>query len=293
MYKSRSQKVGAMTLDNHNLSVLKLKELNQLFQCSLCSGYIINATTIIDCCHIFCRSCIVKHLQSNFSCPKCRVRIPSDQIWTSITFDSTFQSLIYKVVPGLYRSEMKQQKEFLSNNSDSNKCNDLDKQEFYELSDKISILLVYFNSNNDKSLGVQTVNQNKLHPPSSSSSSSSPSPSPSPSTSVDKRYLLCPAGFSICSLKKFIKLKYELSSSYEVDILYEDNILTDNLLLIDVVYIYSKVSHLFLLLVFIFSLFLFLSRSSVSFVSSIIFIISKGIPDHPLSSSSLNLSLSL
>ena len=54
-----------------------------------------------------------------------------------------------------------------------------------------------------------------------------------------KRYLLCPAGLSILTLKKFIARKYGLPTTYRVDIMYLEDILNEDYTLMDVAYIYA------------------------------------------------------
>ena len=44
-----------------------LKDLNDVITCRLCEGYLIDATTITECLHTFCKSCIVKHLEDDTS----------------------------------------------------------------------------------------------------------------------------------------------------------------------------------------------------------------------------------
>ena len=39
----------------------------------ICSGYLVDATTVTECLHTFCKSCIVKHLEDNINCPECEV----------------------------------------------------------------------------------------------------------------------------------------------------------------------------------------------------------------------------
>nr|CAI5834204.1 unnamed protein product [Callosobruchus analis] len=57
------------------LEKIKLKEINPYLTCHLCKGYLIDATTISECLHSFCRSCIIKFLQENSHCPVCEVII--------------------------------------------------------------------------------------------------------------------------------------------------------------------------------------------------------------------------
>lgn len=33
--------------------------------CSLCSGYFVDATTVIDCLHTFCKSCLLKYFEGD------------------------------------------------------------------------------------------------------------------------------------------------------------------------------------------------------------------------------------
>lgn len=56
-----------------------------------------------------CKSCIIKYLDDkdnqNFRiCPKCNTQIHKTKPKRSIRSDSTFQDIIYKIVPNLYKS---------------------------------------------------------------------------------------------------------------------------------------------------------------------------------------------
>ena len=44
-----------------------LRDVNEIITCRLCEGYFIDATTIAECLHTFCKSCIVKHLEDETS----------------------------------------------------------------------------------------------------------------------------------------------------------------------------------------------------------------------------------
>ncbi|KAH1011106.1 hypothetical protein HUJ04_000542 [Dendroctonus ponderosae] len=52
-----------------------LNEINEYLTCYLCKGYFIDATTISECLHSFCRSCIIKFLQDKSYCPVCELII--------------------------------------------------------------------------------------------------------------------------------------------------------------------------------------------------------------------------
>ena len=83
---------------------VKLSDLKEHISCYLCKGYLIEATTIIECLHTFCKNCIVKYLnESNNTCPKCDNVIHQSHPLQYISFDRTMQDIVYKLVPNLER----------------------------------------------------------------------------------------------------------------------------------------------------------------------------------------------
>lgn len=83
---------------------VKLSDLKEHISCYLCKGYLIEATTIIECLHTFCKSCIVKYLNDdNKKCPKCDNLIHQSHPLNYISFDRTMQDIVYKLVPNLER----------------------------------------------------------------------------------------------------------------------------------------------------------------------------------------------
>lgn len=108
---------------------LRMADLNASLICTLCSGYLIDATTIIECLHsckyvfvhpcihyklivLVCRSCIVRYLESNKYCPTCDVQVHKTKPLLNIRADQTLQDIVYKLVPGLFQSK------FISNEID-------------------------------------------------------------------------------------------------------------------------------------------------------------------------------
>ncbi|XP_023697670.1 polycomb group RING finger protein 1 isoform X3 [Paramormyrops kingsleyae] len=91
---------------------LKIKDLNEHIVCYLCAGYFIDATTITECLHTFCKSCIVKYLQTSKYCPMCNIKIHETQPLLNLKLDRVMQDIVYKLVPGLQESEDKRIKEF-------------------------------------------------------------------------------------------------------------------------------------------------------------------------------------
>ncbi|KAJ8247419.1 hypothetical protein GJAV_G00246170 [Gymnothorax javanicus] len=91
---------------------IKLWDINAHITCRLCEGYLIDATTVTECLHTFCRSCLVKYLEENNTCPACRIVIHQSHPLQYIGHDRTMQDIVYKLVPGLQDAEMKKQREF-------------------------------------------------------------------------------------------------------------------------------------------------------------------------------------
>uniref|UniRef100_A0A3Q2XCQ6 Polycomb group RING finger protein 1 n=1 Tax=Haplochromis burtoni TaxID=8153 RepID=A0A3Q2XCQ6_HAPBU len=99
-------------LRNEEEVKLKIKDLNEHIVCYLCAGYFIDATTITECLHTFCKSCIVKYLQTSKYCPMCNIKIHETQPLLNLKLDRVMQDIVYKLVPGLQESEDKRIKEF-------------------------------------------------------------------------------------------------------------------------------------------------------------------------------------
>ncbi|OXB60088.1 UNVERIFIED_CONTAM: hypothetical protein H355_001144 [Colinus virginianus] len=59
----------------HRTTRIKITELNPHLMCVLCGGYFIDATTIIECLHSFCKTCIVRYLETSKYCPICDVQV--------------------------------------------------------------------------------------------------------------------------------------------------------------------------------------------------------------------------
>lgn len=51
--------------------------------------------------YLVCKSCLVKHLEENNSCPTCQIVIHQSHPLQYISFDRTMQDIVFKLVPGL------------------------------------------------------------------------------------------------------------------------------------------------------------------------------------------------
>ncbi|XP_016838874.1 polycomb group protein Psc isoform X1 [Nasonia vitripennis] len=85
-----------------------VKDLNDHIVCPLCRGYLIDATTLVECLHSFCRGCILRRLHNGpKTCPVCSASALNPPI-----ADVGLQRLVYLVVPGLFRSEQERRRHF-------------------------------------------------------------------------------------------------------------------------------------------------------------------------------------
>ncbi|XP_024890867.1 polycomb group RING finger protein 3 [Temnothorax curvispinosus] len=91
---------------------IKLKNLNSHITCKICRGYLIDATTVTECLHTFCKSCLVKHLEEKHTCPTCQIVIHQSHPLQYISFDRTMQDIVYKLVPDLQENEIKRERDF-------------------------------------------------------------------------------------------------------------------------------------------------------------------------------------
>lgn len=89
-----------------------LRNVNPCITCYICKGYLVDATTISECLHTFCRSCLVKFLLENNTCPRCGNLIHQSHPLSYISYDRTIQDIVYKLVPNLQENEWKRQIEF-------------------------------------------------------------------------------------------------------------------------------------------------------------------------------------
>ncbi|KYN04429.1 PREDICTED: mucin-17-like [Cyphomyrmex costatus] len=198
-----------------------LAKLNEQLTCKLCGGYFIDATTIIECLHSFCKSCIVKYLESNKYCPICEVQVHKSRPLLNIRPDYTLQDIVYKLVPGCYQNEMRCRKEFYAKHPDE--CIETVSPEsrgepieshIYSPDESLSLSLEYSNP------CTKDLSETDTEKP------------------ILRRYFRCPAAVTIFHLQKLIRAKYGLGDVNRVDIMYEEEPLCSSYSLMDVMYIY-------------------------------------------------------
>ncbi|XP_033126431.1 polycomb group RING finger protein 6-like, partial [Anneissia japonica] len=84
---------------------VKLTSINQYITCFLCGGYLVDASTVTECLHTFCKSCIVIHVQRSITCPVCDALIHETNPLSNIRFDRTKQDIIYELLPRIPKEE--------------------------------------------------------------------------------------------------------------------------------------------------------------------------------------------
>ncbi|KAL0118424.1 hypothetical protein PUN28_009231 [Cardiocondyla obscurior] len=200
---------------------VRLAKLNDQLTCKLCGGYFIDATTIIECLHSFCRSCIVKYLTNNKYCPICEVQIHKSRPLLNIRPDHMLQDIVYKLVPGCYQNEMRCRREFYAKHPEvctqsvsSEARGEPTDSHIYSPDESISLSLEY---SNPCTKDISETIAEKSHV---------------------RRYFRCPAAVTVFHLQKLIRAKYGLSDANRIDVLYEEEPLCNNYTLMDVMYIY-------------------------------------------------------
>uniref|UniRef100_A0A3Q3EIS1 Polycomb group RING finger protein 6 n=2 Tax=Labrus bergylta TaxID=56723 RepID=A0A3Q3EIS1_9LABR len=74
--------------------------------------FLIDATTITECLHTFCKSCIVKHFFYSNRCPTCSIIVHQSQPLYNVRPDRQLQDIVFKMVPFLEEREKSQMVNF-------------------------------------------------------------------------------------------------------------------------------------------------------------------------------------
>ncbi|WKY08286.1 hypothetical protein Q1695_007640 [Nippostrongylus brasiliensis] len=115
--KSKASKKEESDADSREVKEsysIQLKKINAHLTCNLCKGYLIDAITVIDCLHTFCKSCLLTYFEEEDNCcPTCEQLIHQSHPSHYVAFDRTMQDIVYKLVPGLLESERKRRLDFL------------------------------------------------------------------------------------------------------------------------------------------------------------------------------------
>ncbi|KAM4555141.1 polycomb group RING finger protein 3 isoform 1-T1 [Odontesthes bonariensis] len=204
---------------------IKLCHINAHITCRLCEGYLIDATTVTECLHTFCRSCLVKYLEENNTCPTCRIVIHQSHPLQYIGHDRTMQDIVYKLVPGLQEAEIKKQREFYQK---------LGMEVPGDIKGELCNMKTHQDQRNGDTKSEETTNKeageekpeedNDYHR-SDEQVSICLECNSSKLRGLKRKWIRCSAQATVLHLKKFIAKKLNLTSFNELDILCNEEIL--------------------------------------------------------------------
>uniref|UniRef100_A0A8C8D785 RING-type domain-containing protein n=1 Tax=Oncorhynchus tshawytscha TaxID=74940 RepID=A0A8C8D785_ONCTS len=205
----------------HRTTRIKITELNPHLMCVLCGGYFIDATTIIECLHSFCKMCIVRYLETSKYCPICDVPVHKTKPLLNIRSLITLFLLhfCWLVSPGTWFKTHLWTDSGNGSNEDRGEVADEDKRIITD-DEIISLSIEFFDHNKAEQTGVAEDQLTKEQV-------------------NNKRYLQCPAAMTIMHLRKFLRSKMDIPCTYQVEVMYEDEPLKDYYTLMDIAYIYT------------------------------------------------------
>nr|XP_044995821.1 polycomb group RING finger protein 6-like [Jaculus jaculus] len=111
-FQPPQQEEDKLDLDEPEESLVNLSELMPFISCYICKGYLIDATTITECLHTFCKSCIVKHFNQSNRCPKCNTVVHQAKPHYNLRLDPQLQNIVHKLVNDLEEKEKKRRCDF-------------------------------------------------------------------------------------------------------------------------------------------------------------------------------------
>ncbi|XP_013406835.1 polycomb group RING finger protein 1 isoform X2 [Lingula anatina] len=170
-----------------------------------------DATTIRECLHTFCKSCIVKYLQSSKNCPQCGIKIHETQPLSGLKADNVMQDIVYKLVTNLFENEEKRKEEFCKsrginvakelNEADQNvpltSVYDSPTGHHYSNDELVSLCL----ERDSLLLPLQNINGQPVHIP-----------------PLDRKFIRCSTRTRIAHVKKLLRKKLVLSQSLKLTI---------------------------------------------------------------------------
>ncbi|KFU89341.1 Polycomb group RING finger protein 2, partial [Chaetura pelagica] len=145
--------------------------------------------------------------------------------------DKTLQDIVYKLVPGLFKDEMKRRRDFYAaypvaevpngSNEDRGEVSEQDKGNLTD-DEIVSLSIEFYEGSSCPLIARRAL-------------STSP---PGPPQRSGERFLRCPAAMTVLHLAKFLRNKMDVPSKYKVEVLYEDEPLKEYYTLMDIAYIY-------------------------------------------------------
>ncbi|XP_026078576.1 polycomb group RING finger protein 5-B [Carassius auratus] len=186
-----------------------VRDFNHFITCYICKGYLIKPTTVTECLHTFCKSCIVQHFEDSNDCPRCGIQVHETNPLEMLRLDNTLEEVIFKLVPGLREKEQQQEVEFWRRNKSKESLDEdgplrkkarVDEEDdvkgdgdYHRSDPQIAICLDCLRNNGQ--MGENIVK------------------------GLMKKFIRCSTRVTVGTIKKFLSLKLKLPSSYELDVL--------------------------------------------------------------------------
>uniref|UniRef100_A0A8C3G3W5 Bmi1 polycomb ring finger oncogene 1a n=1 Tax=Cyclopterus lumpus TaxID=8103 RepID=A0A8C3G3W5_CYCLU len=148
-------------------------------------------------------------------CPICDVQVHK----TKPLSDKTLQDIVYKLVPGLFKSKrMTNRTVYILTTISFSTASNGSNEDRGEVADEDKRIIT---DDEIISLSIEFFDH--------------------------CRYLQCPAAMTVMHLRKFLRSKMDIPNAYQVEVMYEDEPLKDYYTLMDIAYIYTwrRVRHLF------------------------------------------------
>ncbi|XP_057365701.1 polycomb group protein Psc-like [Daphnia carinata] len=198
---------------------LPLSRLQSNLTCSICQGYLIDATTITECMHTFCKSCLLQRVESGRTfCPRCGIQLQRSRLGEQLKLDHAVQALVYAAVPGLWQEEQRRRKHFVDHHPLSTSvAPPLQHPTCFSPSDPISLSLDFIPQSREEDSNLN------LKGPCS------------PQT-IGRRFFRCPAAVAVHHFQKLLSLKFELPPHYTIEIHCQGEKLASSFRLMDVAY---------------------------------------------------------
>ncbi|XP_036684139.1 LOW QUALITY PROTEIN: polycomb group RING finger protein 5 [Balaenoptera musculus] len=187
-----------------------VKDFNPYITCYICKGYLIKPTTVTECLHTFCKTCIVQHFEDSNDVQGCGNQVHETNPLEMLRLDNTLEEIIFKLVPGLREQELERESEFWKKNKPQENGQDdtskVDKPKVDEEGDENQDDKDYHRSDPQIAICLDCLRNNGQS-------------GDNVVKGLMKKFIRCSTRVTVGTIKKFLSLKLKLPSSYELDVL--------------------------------------------------------------------------
>jgi len=200
----------------------ELRQVNPHIVCKLCAGYFIGATTIMECLHTFCKSCIVKHFANSNKCPTCEKTIHETNPLEMLRQDRTIQNVVFKIIKNLQEDEKEKEAAFYRENGieqpNASKIRKAPTQQKNMSPPPTKLRKIDTDYSDEKQITFQL----QFHEQTSHEDSEDTNTKITP---LEQPYIRTSTRATILQLKKFLARKLFLASPDEVDIFCQEQLM--------------------------------------------------------------------